>query len=318
MFGNLQSGKDSDFSASNMELLIAFSSGVNAIENDQYEVVSLLLLNGAKFNLPEDGIWGGMGVNEEGSALPLNEIEAAAVNGNVEMIKLLEQYDYPFNDINVFYANGIAIEKNQLDVVKYFLDNNFIDVNYENNRSLLSFAADRGNIDAVNLLLQYGAHTRNDDVHITDEENDTIIKGASRFGYYEVVERLVETGVSQNALDTALIQATDRGNFDIVKLLVENGATNIQNEFSAAAAMGSHILKYFIEKGADIDYQDKDQDNETALMVAATYENSFGVKALLEADADTALTNSKGQTALGIAKKTHNSAIIKMFKQYAK
>jgi ankyrin repeat protein len=53
-------------------------------------------------------------------------------------------------------------------------------------------------------------------------------------------------------------------------------------------------------------------------MVAATYENSFGVKALLEAGADTALTNSKGQTALDIAKKSRNSAIIKMFKQYAK
>jgi ankyrin repeat protein len=279
-----------------------------SMQENNYETASCLLQQGAEFFSPEYGIWGGMSVSGEGVSLPRNELEAAAVNGNIEMIELLRQYDYPFNNTNVIYAGGIAIEKNQLNVVNFFLKNEFVDVNcHEGNKSLLSFATDAGNIDAVELLLQYGARS---------EEDDAIIAGASRFGNYAVVERLAKNGVSKNALNTALVSATEHGNFDIVKLLVESGATDIQAPVLFAAAMGSHILQYFLDQGAEINYQFEKNSNNTALMVAAANQNSFGVKALLEAGADTTLTNTQGQTALDLAKKTRNSAIIKMLEPY--
>jgi ankyrin repeat protein len=259
---------------------------------------------------------GGWAIDGEGYDLPRNELEAAAMNGNIEMIELLEEYSYPFNDVNVLYASGLATKHNGIAVMKYFLDKGFADVNFVHDDTLLSVVAQGGNVESVKLLLEYGART---DADSMPAEYGALFY-ACEWGNHEIAKLLIENGVSQGALTAALEQPTYRGYSDVVGLLVENGADIEKNWAIIYAAMrGSHILQYFIDQGIDINGRfDMGEDGAdcTLLMVAVLSKNTFGIKALLEAGADTTLTNTQGQTALDIAKKTRNSAIIKMLEQY--
>jgi ankyrin repeat protein len=285
-----------------------------AVQQNNYEIASYLLSQGAEFYIPEDGLWNGWAIDGEGVGLPKNELEAAAMNGNIAMIELLQKYGYPFIETNVLFASNFAIINDHIDTLKYFLEHDFIRSNFINknlgDETLLTFAVINRNLDTVDFLLEYGARTE-----------AGALEKACESGLYEIVKHLIEKGVNEDILTVALESATDRGNFDIVKLLVENGANITEDAIRSAAQSGSHILKFFIEQGISIDsqfnYDDEDYDY-TMLMVAAIWQNRFGIEVLLKAGADTALTNSKGQTALDIAKKSRNSAIIKMFKQYKK
>ena len=59
------------------------------------------------------------------------------------------------------------------------------------------------------------------------------------------------------------------------------------------------IARILLERGADVNAKSK--SGFTALMVAATHNNSPMIGLLLEAGADAALKNAQGQTALEVA-----------------
>jgi ankyrin repeat protein len=165
------------------------------------------------------------------------------------------------------------------------------------------------------LILGYGA--------ITDDYDPELGYGAltkaSQYGNTEIVKLLLENGATEYELIFALEDATNSGYFDIVKLLVEAGATDIQGTARLASVAGSHILQYFIDQGIDINYQyefDNYDSNYTLLMFATINMNKKGIEALLDAGADTTLTNHEGQTALDFAMKAGSKDIVELLEKH--
>jgi ankyrin repeat protein len=285
-----------------------------AVMYNHYEVASFLLSKGALFYIPDD--W-----NMNSIDTPANEFEAAILTGNPEMLALLEQYNYPFNETNIYYATKKAIQFNQIDMLRTLLEK-YIDPNYRNRQegqSLLDICATYENLDAIRVLQEYGV--------IIATDNSDAIDHACDNGSYELVKFFLNNGMAADAkfaLPDAskgapgLMTAIDHGFFDIVKLLVENGANINATEESGgttvtmhAARSSYHILQYLIDQGADIDVQN--EKGVTALMCAVFFQYPKCVEVLLNAGADTTLKNNEGLTAKEIAKKTLNSDIIKLF-----
>lgn len=79
----------------------------------------------------------------------------------------------PYNDINIsklLFENGIdlnkyknlifdAIESNNVELVKYLIDNKFYDVHYKNDMPLL-YAVKNGDINMAKLLVDYGSDVK--------------------------------------------------------------------------------------------------------------------------------------------------------------
>jgi ankyrin repeat protein len=109
----------------------------------------------------------------------------------------------------------------------------------------------------------------------------------------------------------------EHGCFDTVKYLVEHGADiNYIKEGDdgnsilclAAKSWSTNILKYFIDKGLDLNYQNYDGD--TPLMLAVRSYDYDTVKLLVDSGADTTLKNKDGMTALDVAKKVNEEGCL--------
>jgi ankyrin repeat protein len=291
-----------------------------AILNNQYDMVAFLLSQGARFCIPEE--WGGY------ADYPLNELEAATVNGNEKLLQLMREYGYPLNMENMYYASLRAIKYDQLNILQYFLMNG-LDVNFNLDNpgvddSIAAAAAGSGfmTLEATKILYENGA------VFSTSG----ILDSVCAYGDLEIVEYLLGIGMnpddqtkySDGGIGTLPIEnAVVYGYFDIVKRLVESGAKitdPIRNWDSGqdtiliiAAGYGYRILQYLIGQGAIVDYQGG--NGHTALMNAVKQQNVKCVKILLDAGADTSLKNNDGQTAYDMAKETNNRDLIKLFEK---
>lgn len=98
-------------------------------------------------------------------------------------------------------------------------------------------------------------------------------------------------------------------NIEAVRILVENGAdVEYQNdEIDNTTAIiwacwggEEEIVKYLIEKGANINYKDK--NGNTALMHAANHYNLEAFETLLKFKADTKIKNNDGKTIVDMVK----------------
>ena len=125
----------------------------------------------------------------------------------------------------------------------------------ENNNTPLHWVAEKGNVELVEILTEYGVRV--------DAENDfaeTPLSYASENGHYEAVKLLLESGAD---VDTggALSSAAQNGHYEVVKLLFEKGASpdlfqqqDARTPFGHAVFKGRfEIAKLLLEYGADID-----------------------------------------------------------------
>ena len=96
------------------------------------------------------------------------------------------------------------------------------------------------------------------------------------------------------------------GNKEVEELLLQNGAEEIVDE-ELLNSLGEKLIEAardnrislagdLLEKGADIDWQDK--DGNTALMCAASCSHASMVRMLLDKDADVTIRNNNGEDAL--------------------
>ena len=105
----------------------------------------------------------------------------------------------------------------------------------------------------------------------------------------------------------SLINASKNGDLEKVKLLIENGA-NIEvkdNNGDTALILASYyrrleIVKYLVEKGANINATN--DNGWTSLMYASKYGELETIKYLLENGADVNIKNKNGNAALDLAK----------------
>ncbi|MBI4042691.1 MAG: ankyrin repeat domain-containing protein, partial [Deltaproteobacteria bacterium] len=128
-------------------------------------------------------------------------------------------------------------------------------------RKALHFAANRGYLDIVRLLLNKGAKPNS-----LDEGSVTALIGAIDKDHLEVAKLLLEKGANPNlgiADDTyqspAIVLASSKGLSDIVALLIQNGAVlEAYNRYDLTAldmaVERNHFnsLKILVEAGADI------------------------------------------------------------------
>lgn len=114
-----------------------------------------------------------------------------------------------------------TISNGQVDIVKQAIENG-IDVNHcakNQYQSPLWYAATRGNIEIIRMLLEAGAN---------HESKVQAIHGAATYGHPEAAQFLLESEADLNAIDkqgkTLLIGAAESGELQLVELLIKAGA----------------------------------------------------------------------------------------------
>ena len=77
-------------------------------------------------------------------------------------------------------------------------DPNYIDMISENsiNESLLHLAVSNGNVDSVQLLIDYGA-----DIHVCDRFGNSLFDYAAHYGHIDMLEFLISKGANMNATE---------------------------------------------------------------------------------------------------------------------
>jgi ankyrin repeat protein len=229
------------------------------------------------------------------------------------------------------FSNLPRITNDQMDTIKWILDNNAVDPNIkdQNGSTALVSAAAKHNETLVKILLDEGA-----DPDIKDRYGVTPLIWASRriglkpMGNEKIVKMLLDKGADPNIKETygqtALIWASQsKENEKIVKMLLDRGADPniISNQTYSAlhkATMAGHenILKLLLDKGADPEIKDKYSD--TPLIKASSYGDEKIVKLLLERGADPKIENNEGENALSWASKKGYENIVNMLNKAMK
>jgi len=140
----------------------------------------------------------------------------------------------------------------------------------------------------------------------------------------ETVQTIVEKGTNVDRKDiagqTPMMWAAETGSIDVVKYLVEKGAdvnavAGKQGRGTAliyaAATNRTEVVNYLLDNGADIDAVTPYQ-KESALFWAAAMGHKEVVQLLLEKGANKTLVNRSGQTVIDVAKQLNREEIIQM------
>ena len=117
-----------------------------------------------------------------------------------------------------------------------------------------------------------------------------------------------------------LMSAAEKGQEEAVRALLEAGAgPNVEHLGGnplIAAAFGPHIgtMRILMKGGADIDAKGS-MWGKTPLMTMSEWGSDIAVRALLEVGADVNMKNSRGATALSLAKKKRHTKVIELLKK---
>jgi uncharacterized protein len=181
-------------------------------------------------------------------------------------------------------------------------------------------ASEKGNVEAVKLLIDAGAKTE-----LTSGKGQTALFIAVA-NSTEVVRILIKAGANVNAKNekshTALMRAIEFGSMETIKLLLASNAdVNAQDYYGFTALTwlvqqerddANEIVALLINSGADVNLPSV--GGETALITAACHGKAKIVKSLLDAKAR---VNMKGQytgTALRCAKGNKRREVVKLLK----
>ena len=183
----------------------------------------------------------------------------------------------------------------------------------KNNVTALKIACEKGNSDALNVLLSAGG-----DPNITDTGGDTCLHHAVRGDSNTVIiETLVRHGADVNATSennaTALMISCNKGTTDVIDVLLHAGPdSNIADDdgytclhHAVHGDCSNEILETLINHGACVNATSK--NNATALMIACNRGNIDAINVLLRAGAGHNITDDDGDTALHYAVKGHCS-----------
>lgn len=156
----------------------------------------------------------------------------------------------------------VAAGNGNLDQVKYYIENEGIDINYTQDPfgTAIGQASLSGYIDIVHYLIKRGA-----DTSIKTLSGKTALFNATmRPNRSRLIKLLLESNIDVNAVDndggTALFNATLlKNNLETIKLLIENSASvnHVSNNggtplLNAAIGADLETVKYLLENGAKI------------------------------------------------------------------
>ena len=253
----------------------------------------------------------------------LTALMLAAVKGDLEIVKLLRDFDA---DVNYENKNGLTVlmcaaGKAHLDVVRFLIASG-ADVNRVSNAGMtpLMIAAQNGHLDVVKLLRDFDA-----DIDCKGKDGWTALMSAVSNVHLDVVKRLRDFGADVNCANnggkTPLMFAAEKGYLEIVQFLLDSRAdVNCARLDGVTALMiaanNGHleIVKLLRDFGADVNHAKNDR--WTVLMSAA--ENGYleVVQFLLDSRADVNRARLDGVTALIMAAQNGHLDVVKRLQDF--
>ena len=232
----------------------------------------------------------------------------ACKTGNIDAINELLNAEADTNivDTNGYTCLHAAVSATCNKEVLQTLINHGADVNAadKSNVAALMLACEKGNVNAVDILLNAGA-----DPNIPDTDGNTRLHDTVRHGYNrEVLQLLLDYGANVNAIDncneTVLMKAYWNGNTDVINVLLNAGADPNIADFK-----GVPLIYYAVEGGGSKDVLQAIIDhcadvnatingNLTPFMKACRMGNADAACLLLKAGADPDFALDDGDTCL--------------------
>ena len=304
-----------------------------AIEEDKIEIVKILLEYGADVNLKINDYTPCMSATFIGNLTILkllveyggncdlittrgySAFKLACNRGNKEIVK------YLFSNSATHERNEslwIACRNNDVEIVALLLSDSWekdkdIDSNFiKNNRSCLEISIQGGNIEIINILLQYGAN-----INKCDTRGRSLLIKAIIYENIDIVELLLEKGIrvmlKDRRTNLPIHFAAEINNTELLNLIIQINDVNSKNVFGETPIFNAcnynciDNLRLLIENGAEVNIQN--QDGITPLMRATKYNNIECIRILLEEGAIQSidLQDREGKTAL------HHSIKVKSY-----
>ena len=216
-------------------------------------------------------------------------LKSACMSGNANMVRFIVDRGFTITDLiisGLIRDTKIACNSEiATTLVGYIQDVNFT----SGPCSILYCACSGGNVNAVKMLLERGAgfrdlrydplnsaacgrhleviklllswYTKNG--RISPNRVEAALRSASRFGYINIMQCLIEYGADAKALDSALFEAVDSYHIDkslaieVARLLLDSGADfNAVTGYHSALFCAyrkdfSGMVQLFLDRGAD-------------------------------------------------------------------
>lgn len=267
-----------------------------AVKKNNYEVVKLLIENGARVE---------------------SELSQAVANNNYDMCKMLLENGASTKDLLSFSADIRNLEIAELLI--YYGAN----VNEGSIYTPLEAAIEHGNFELVKLLFENEARGELDDLLVRSfhSGNLEIVKylldRGARVGKnlylcedINILAYLVENGISLNTASdegkTILMTACERNNVELAKYLIRNNVNLSRKNSSGETALmialeneKTDVAKLLINE--DINLNEQDHSGNTALMIAAKKSNFEIVKLLVDKGANPYTGKQSGALKLCIS-----------------
>ncbi|WP_341812896.1 ankyrin repeat domain-containing protein [Wolbachia endosymbiont (group A) of Cephus spinipes] len=289
--------------------LIKKGADINAADKGPYgkKPIHVAAENNSK-DIIEFFLSKGVGINDTDKQ-GYTPLHYAAWRGRLEVAKfLIEEYAnsiFKYNNGSTLPCN--APLKNHLHVMKCSIGNrNILEIRDNSGRVPLHCAASNGKLDMV----KYFIDEEKVDVNIKDNGYWTPLHWASWGGHLDVAKYLVDKRANINAKDKGskipLNVAIDQKHNDVVKYL-EQAQLDLNKEL-LIAAKGGDLNKVIdlISKGANVNV--KDNNDDTPLHLAVGYLDV--VKYLISKGANINAKCKAGKTTLDIARdRGHNNVI---------
>jgi len=233
-------------------------------------------------------------------------LHIASFCGQVEVVRLLldRRSDINIRNANKDTALHCAAHFGNVDIIKLLLDKG-ISVNVSNTQqnTPLHIAAVRGNLEATIALVKRRAA-----LNSTNVTGETPLVLAAYSGKLEVVRYLTETGPNFN-IHIALLAAVESGHLDVIDFLLANGADidgshnsqDISPLILATLRQNLPLVKYLVQKGADLNPCIANGRSNSVLFAAATVGNVEVTEYLLKKGADLNARDIHSRTPLAFA-----------------
>ena len=188
------------------------------------------------------------------------------------------------------------------------LNNHGADVNTRDkkNQTALMLASEKGNTDAMNVLLKAGADPNIPDASGNTCFNYAIVRNCGKEMLQAMIDHSADVNVTNKKNQTVLSIACEQGNIDAINVLLYSGADSKVADadgdtclHKAVNIRSNTVLQSLIDAGVDINATNK--KNQSALVLACQKRNVIAINVLLKCGADRNIPDNKGNTLLHYA-----------------
>jgi uncharacterized protein len=295
-------------------------------------IVQILIVSGADINY-DYGALGGTPMTEAVCEGHIDIVKALLIVGANTSIPEYGEISHPL---------AIAARQGNIEIVRIIVESgaNVNQIHQENLESAINAAAGAGYEEIFNYLAPLSDQKLRDEAaeilscgiwerKIKEAADPQVIKLTSAVlnNNLEKVLKIIAEGVDVNGVDnvgcTALLLASSNDNYLIMEALLRSGADpnfvlkseceNLNDGTTNLMRVSSRETCFLLlNYGADVNM--KDNQGETALMIAVKTSNTATAKALLQRGADMNLSNNDNKTALDIAKSNNDEIILSLLK----